>query len=120
MYKNKVENVEVYFICYKKEEMDLVETYYDEVLDIHCWYFNAYLAYKYWKRKYKNLEIGEMSKNMLTVAASRYLIYCIENKVYKNEKEHQRILKDMKKIELSLQKIINENDCLINLGKSTK
>ena len=49
MYKSKEENVEVYFICYKKEEMDLVESYYDEVLDIHYWYFNAYLAYKYWK-----------------------------------------------------------------------
>ena len=47
MYKEKTENVEVYFICYKKEEMELVETYYDEILNVHNWYFNAYLAYNH-------------------------------------------------------------------------
>ena len=39
MYKSSSENVEVYFICYKKEEMELVDTYYDPVLNIHYWYF---------------------------------------------------------------------------------
>ena len=32
MYKEKEENVEIYFICYKKREMELVESYYDEIL----------------------------------------------------------------------------------------
>ncbi len=115
MYKEKAENVEVYFICYKKEEMDLVESYYDDVLKIHYWYFNAYLAYKYWKEKFKSLEIGEIGKILLTVAASRYLIYKIEQEDYQNEKEYKRILKDMKKIEPQLAKIIKENEILINL-----
>ena len=62
MYKSKEENVEIYFICYKKEEMELVESYYDEVLDSHCWYFNAYLAYKHWLKNFKD-SCGKKSKN---------------------------------------------------------
>lgn len=110
MYKNETENVEVYFICYKKEEMNLVETYYDEVLDTHNWYINAYLAYKCWKQNFKKMEIGELSKNLLIVAASRYLLYLIENKKYKTKKELKKILKELKKIDKSLQLVIDINN----------
>jgi len=115
MYKEKTENVEVYFICYKKEEVDLVETYYDEVLDIHYWYFNAYLAYLAWKEKFKKLEIGELSKILLTVAASRYLIYQVENKKYESKKEYKQILREIDKIEPQIKQIMEENKILLNL-----
>ena len=115
MYKSKEENVEVYFICYKKEEMDLVESYYDEVLDIHYWYFNAYLAYKLWKKKFKGLEAGELSKQLLVVAASRYLIYLIENKEFKNAKEYNKIVRDLEKIQKELEIIINDDNILTKL-----
>ena len=107
MYKDSSENVEVYFICYKKEEMDLVDTYYDPVLDIHYWYFNAFLAYKYWQNNFKGLELGKIAKMLLIVAASRYIIYVLENKEYKTAKEHKRLLKDLEKIEPKLQKVVD-------------
>ena len=116
MYKSKEENVEVYFICYKKEEMDLVESYYDEVLDIHYWYFNAYLAYQSWLKKFKDLKkIGELSKQLLIVAASRYLIYKIENDEFENEKEKKKVLKDLEKINKQLEIIINDENILTKL-----
>lgn len=115
MYKEKTENVEVYFICYKKDEMDLVETYYDEVLNVHYWYFNAYLAYELWKQKFKEMELGELSKTLLIVAASRYIIYKIENEDYNDNKEYKRLIRDMKKVQPQLDKIIKENEILINL-----
>lgn len=115
MYKEKEENVEVYFICYKKEEMELVETYYDEILDIHYWYFNAYKAYDLWKKKFKGLKSGNISKMLLTVAASRYLLYKLENKAFKSDKEYKIILKDLEKIEPELKQIIEENKILINM-----
>ena len=115
MFKSKSENVEVYFICYKKEEMELVESYYDEVLDIHYWYFNAYLAYKGWQKKFKGMGVGNLSKQLLIVAASRYLIYKIENEEYKNEKEKKKILKDLEKIQKELDLIINNDNILTNL-----
>lgn len=115
MFKSKEENVEVYFICYKKEEMDLVESYYDEVLDVHYWYFNAYLAYKHWLKKFKGLKVGELSKQLLVVAASRYLIYKIENEEYETEKEHQKFLKDLEKIQKELDVIINSENILTKL-----
>ncbi len=107
MYKFDSENVEVYFICYKKEEMELVDTYYDPVLNVHSWYFNAYLAYKHWKNNFKGLQLGEIAKMLLIVAASRYIIYLLEGKDYKNEKEHKRLLKELHKIEPKLQKVVN-------------
>ncbi len=116
MYKSETENIEVYFICYKKEEMELVETYYDDILDIHCWYFNAYLAYKYWKKKFKGLKIQETSKKLLIVAASKYLIYRIENEEYETEQERKRLLKDLEKIQPELQKITNEDSILAGLN----
>ncbi len=115
MYKSNTENVEVYFICYKQEEMNLVESYYDELLDIHYWYFNAYLAYKSWKIKFKDLEIGEIGKMFLTVAASRYLIYQIEEEKFSNDKEYKKIMKDLKKINIELEKITLENSMVLNL-----
>jgi len=115
MYKDKTENIEVYFICYKKEEMELVETYYDEVLDTHCWYINGYLAYRYWKKDFKDLKIGELSKNLLIVATSRYILYLIENKKYKNKNELKELLNELAKIDKFLKKIIDENNYLLNL-----
>jgi len=113
MYKEKTENVEVYFICYKKEEMNLVETYYDEILNIHYWYFNAYLAYSYWKKKFKNLEIGEIGKMLLIVAASRYLLYKIDNNEYNGKKEYNKILKELEIIKPDLKNILDENDMIL-------
>ena len=115
MYKSKEENVEVYFICYKKEEMELVESYYDEVLDIHYWYFNAYLAYKYWLRNFKDLEAGELTKELLVVAASRYLIYKMENDEFKNNREKKKITQDLKKIQKELDYIIHDDPVLAKL-----
>ena len=108
MYKEKTENVEVYFICYKKENMNLVETYYDEILDVHCWYFNCYLSYKHWQNRFKKIEIGEIGKMLLTVAASKYLLYKIDNKEYKSKKEYNKILKELKLMEPKLKSIIDE------------
>lgn len=115
MYKEKSENIEVYFICYKKEEMNLIESYYDEVIDIHYWYFNAYLAYKHWKINFKKIKLGELGKMLLIVAASRYIIYVLENKEYKNKKEYKELIKDLQKIKPKLEKIINENKILKDL-----
>jgi len=115
MYKEKTENVEVYFICYKKEEMELVETYYDEILNVHNWYFNAYLAYKHWKNNFKDLEIGEISKMLIIVAASRYILYCIDEKEYKNKKEYNRLIKELDLIQPYLKEIIDSEKFLINL-----
>lgn len=108
MCKEKEENVEIYFICYKKREMELVESYYDEILNTQYWYFNAYLAYKEWKKKFKNLHVEKLTKDLLTLAASRYLIYQIENHKYKNAKEERKILKDLESIEEEINIIIAE------------
>ncbi|MCI8670864.1 MAG: hypothetical protein HFI36_02360 [Bacilli bacterium] len=113
MYKEDTENVEVYFICNKKHKMELIETYYDEVLDIHSWYFNTYLAYQYWKQDFKTLELGDISRMLLTVAASRYIIYSLETKEYKNKKEHQRLLSDLSTIEPQIENIIKINDFIL-------
>lgn len=115
MYKSKEENVEVYFICYKKEEMELVESYYDEVLEIHYWYFNAYLAYKLWLKKFRGFSIGKMSKQLLIVAASRYLLYKIENEEYESEKEKNKYLKDLAKVQKELDRIIASETVLKEL-----
>ena len=106
MYKDKTENVEVYFICYKKEDMNLIETYYDEILDVHSWYINAYLAYKEWQNNFRRIKASKMARNLLTVAASRYLMYCIENDIYDAEFERKKIMHDLNKIDNKLQKII--------------
>ena len=115
MYKSKEENVEVYFICYKKEEMELVESYYDEVLDVHCWYFNAYLAYQYWLKKFRGPNIGDLSKQLLVVAASRYLLYKIENEEYESESQKKKYMKDLAKIQKQLEIIINDDNILTKL-----
>ncbi len=115
MYKDKSENIEIYFICYKKKDMDLVETYYDEILNIHYWYFNGFLAYKLWKNSFKDLKIGELSKQLIIVAASKYLIYTIENKLYKNKKEQNIIIKDLEIIQKALKKIMADEEILQNL-----
>jgi len=76
MKKEETDNVEIYIICDRKEEMDLVESYYNEKSNTHYWYFNAYLAYIEWKNNFKGIE-GELAIALLTVAASKYLIYKI-------------------------------------------
>ena len=110
MYKNVTENIEVYFICQRREDMNLIETYYDEELDIHYWYFNSYLAYKSWKNKFKDLKPSKMLKNILTIAASRYLLYRIETSDYKTKKEETKLQKELEKISPDLERIIKELD----------
>lgn len=112
--KEETDNVEIYFICDRKEEMNLIESYYDSELNIHYWYFNAYLAYEVWKNNFKGID-GELAKMLLTVAASRYLIYRLDNKDYETKDELKQIKKDMKKINPKLDKIIKENKILLNL-----
>ena len=113
MYKNEFENVEVYFIC-DEREMNLIDVYYDEINDIHNWYINAHLAYKHWQTNFKNMPIGDLTKSLLTVAASRYLLYIIENDLAKTKKEYKKCLQDLNKIETNLNTIIKENEILIN------
>ncbi len=117
MYKNSNENIEVYFICNKKGKMELVETYYDPITETHSWYFNAYLAYKYWQKDFKNItsEIGEMTKALLTVAASRYIIYKLEEKKYKDKKEKEKLIKELSQIDPELEEIIINNPIISNL-----
>lgn len=110
MYKDEIENIEIYFICYKKKEMELVETYYDPVLDIHNWYFNAYLAYLYWQKGFKKLKMGKLAKKMLIIAASKYIIYALEHELYKNNNEYHQLLKDSIIINPELEKIIKESN----------
>lgn len=110
MYKSETENIEIYFICDKRGDMKLVENYYDEILDVHCWYFNAYLAYKKWQENFKDLEMGDIAKMLLTVAASKYILYKLENNLYKNASEKRQLKKDLQKIEPSLKKIAKETD----------
>ena len=114
MKKDETDNVEIYFICDRKEGMELIESYYDEKLNTHYWYFNAYLAYKAWKAEFKDIE-GDLAKILLTVAASRYLIYRIEHEDYETEEELKQIKKEMKKINPKLERIIQENKILLNL-----
>ena len=115
MYQEKEENIEIYFICYKKDEMELVESYYDEILKTQYWYFNAYLAYKEWRKKFRNLKVEKLTKQLLTLAASRYLIYKMENQQYKNAKEEKRILKDLESIQKELKIIMEEGEILEKL-----
>lgn len=110
----ETENVEIYFICDKKTEMDLAESYYDKESNTHHWYFNAYLAYHEWKNEFKGID-GDMTKVLLTVAASKYLIYCIDNKKYETIDELKQIKKDLRKINPKLKKIVKENKVLSNL-----
>lgn len=110
MYKSETENIEIYFICYKKKEMELIETYYDPVLDIHSWYFNAYLAYKHWQKGFKKLKMGDIAKKLLTIAASKYIIYSLEKENYHTRKEYEQLLKDSKIIEPELKEIIDETN----------
>lgn len=112
MYKNETENIEVYFICTKKGEEELVSTYYDPITNTHSWYFNTYLAYQYWKNNYDEKEIGELSKNLLTTAASKYIIYTIENEEYKNNEEYQELLNDLEKVNAEIENIIKAGDII--------
>jgi hypothetical protein len=50
---------------------------------------------------------------LLTVAASRYIIYSLETKEYKNKKEHQRLLSDLSTIEPQIENIIKINDFIL-------
>ena len=117
MYQKEMENVEVYFICDQVENMELIETYYDEELKVHNWYFNAFLAYKYWQKNFKELKsIGKLAKMLLTVASSKYILYALAEKIYQNEKEYLTLIKDLEKIERVLQKFIKKNKFIANLS----
>lgn len=114
MKREETDNVEIYFICDKKEEMDLVESEYNQELNTHYWYFNAYLAYIEWKNGFKGVE-GELAKTLLTVAASKYLIYKVEKKEYRTKEEFKQIKKDLRIINPKLKQILKENKILLNL-----
>ena len=114
MKKEETDNVEIYFICDRKEKLDLIESYYEKKTNTHHWYFNAYFAYEKWKNNFKDIK-GDLAKMLLTVAASRYLIYRIEQKDYISKEELAEIKKDLKKINPKLKKIMNENKILLNL-----
>ncbi len=114
MYKDDLENVEIYFLCDRKD-MDLVDVYYDRDLNIHYWYFNAHLAYLHWKNGFKNMPLGELTKMLLTVAASRYVLYQIENELYKNKREYKVLVKDLTKLEPLIKDFIQENEILQKL-----
>lgn len=114
MKKEDADNVEIYFVCDRKEKVELIESYYDEESNTHYWYFNAYLAYEAWKNNFKGID-GELAQMLLTVAASRYLIYRIDQKDYNSKKELKQIKKEMKKINPRLDEIIKENQILLNL-----
>ncbi len=104
MYKIETENVAIYFICYKKGEMDLIETYYDPITKTDNWYFNAYIAYKLWKKHFKNTDYSKLFKMLLTVGASRYIMYVIENHQYQNKNEYHKYMQDLKRIEPIIEK----------------
>lgn len=114
MKKEETDNVEIYFICDRKKGLKLVESSYDEKTNTHYWYFNAYLAYEAWKNNFQEIE-GELAKMLLTVAASRYLIYRIDNKDYQSKEELKKLKREMKMINPRLDKIIKENDIFLNL-----
>ena len=56
-----------------------------------------------------------MTKVLLTVAASRYLIYCIDNNKYETKEEFKQIKRELRKINPKLKKIVKENKVLSNL-----
>ena len=114
MYKNEFENIEIYFLC-EKTEQEIVEVYYDEQKDTHYWYFNTYPCYLKWKTKFKGLKLQKLTKNLLIIAASRYIISTIENEDYHNAQEYQALINDLNKIEPEIKKIITENEILSKL-----
>ena len=115
MYKKNEDNVEVYFICDRKENMGLVETYYDKKTNTHYWYFNAYLSYENYKNNFKDLKIGGLTKSLLMAAASRYLLYRLETGDYKDKEEYNLLVKELKKIKPKINKYTEVDDIIINL-----
>ena len=79
MYKYSDDNMEMVFINYKDENMELMEFYYDPILDKNYIYINGYLAYKYWKVNFKYLNITKIAKKLLTLSAKLYLEYINSN-----------------------------------------
>lgn len=112
MYKNEYENVEIYFLCDKREDMELIETYYDPVLDVHNWYFNCYLCYIYWQDDYKDLTLGPITKYLLTTAASKYIMYILEEKKYQTKKEYRKFRKDLSSIDKELKSVIKGDNII--------
>ena len=112
MYKYLKGNIAMYFICYKNGRMKLIETYYDPILKVYNWYFNAYLAYKYWCKDFRGLHIDKYMKIFLTIGASRYLIYLIQNYNW-NNKKYVNYLDKLHKIELILKKYISNEEGLM-------
>ena len=106
--KSFSQNKALNFICYKKEEMALIEEYYDEILNIQYIYINSYLAYKNWKTNYIKLNIPKNGKMLLTVAASKYILYNINNEKYNSEKEYKKLIKELKRVNKELKIIIEK------------
>ena len=96
MYKEEFENVVIYIICYKKEGMELIESYYDQILDKYYLYFNGYLAYKSWKHHFKDLpDITKEAKELLTLIANKYLTYELENELHYSKAKHEKLKQDI-------------------------
>ena len=95
---NKKDSVEVYFICNNTEGESIIETFYDNQKNIHYWYINANLAYQMYQNNFKSLKLSKITKSLLIIAASRYLIYLLNNKKYHNRQEYNKIVDELKKV----------------------
>lgn len=95
MYKEKYKDLEIFLLCYKREDMDLIESYYDPVLQIYYLYFNAYKAYLSWKNNFEDINFDKnKAKKILTFIANKYLLYLLENKMYSTKEDMLKIEKD--------------------------
>lgn len=101
MYKEKINNTEIYFICYNKR-MPLIRFDYDEILDINIIFINAYLSYKYWKNKFKRKAFNKKIRPLLSIGAYCYTNYILKNQEYKNKKEKYKLSIDFDVIKNSI------------------
>ena len=75
MYKEKYKDLEIFLLCYKREDMDLIESYYDPVLQIYYLYFNAYKAYLSWKNNFEDINFDKnKAKKILTFIAKEDML----------------------------------------------
>ncbi len=114
MYKEELENIEICFL-YKKRGKELIKTKYNPKTNIHYWYFNTKLCYLSWKDDFKDLNLKPLAKNLITIAASNYILYKLENKDYKNSQEKDILYNDILKIEPEITKIMKENEIILKM-----
>ncbi len=107
MYKEKFGDVVIYIICYKKEEMELVEGYYDEILNEYCLYFNGYLAYVNWLNNFSNYKkLKDKVKILLTYIAFKYILYQINNNDFKSNYDYLKLKYELNIIEPNIKEIL--------------